>query len=180
MDNKKWYTIKVQTNYEKKVLERINIENTRSSVKLIDEVLIPTEKKFFVKNGKKCHKETILYPGYIFALSDHPSELAHSLKNVQGTSGLLKDKSGVFQFLKQSEVDKMMGDVAKAKEEVEITDYFIVGEKVKVNSGPFGDFNGDIEELQVDKQKVKVGILIFGRKTIVDLDLNQIDKIVNV
>lgn len=174
MDLNKWYTIKVQTNHEKKVADRIRSEKLRNE-NLINEVLVPTERKYFLKNGKKYHRETITFPGYIFISSSHPSELSQLLKQVPGTTGLLKNKSGDYQILKQIEVDKIVGDMSKSIETAD-NPYYIIGEQVKINSGPFGGFKGSIEELNMEKQKVKVSVLIFGRSTPVDLELIQIEK----
>lgn len=166
---KRWYTVKVQNARERSVSERLKIEMGRTSNDV--EILIPTEPIFFVKDGKKAYKDKILYPGYIFVETAHVGELEQFIKQTNGATNVLKDKDGNPLVMKQSEVDRMIGD---QKDPIIESESFFIGEDVIVLAGPFEKFNGKVES--IDRDRVKVLIPIFGRDTLVDLKLNEVRK----
>jgi len=172
----KWYTVKVQSNREKIISERVKAEMTRNG--LMVNVIVPIEKQYFVKNGKKAHREKIMYPGYIFVESSNLGPLQEALKLVSGSSGILKSKTtGEPSTLSKKEIDKMLFDSNKP-EALDVDLYnFIVGEDVMIVGGPFDKFRGTIDDLNKEKGKVRVSVPIFGRITPVDLHLDQIEKI---
>lgn len=174
--NSKWYTVKVQSNREKSISERIKYEMDKAGTNT--NIVVPTERVYFAKNGKKAHKEKIMYPGYIFVESESLPVLQEVLKVVPGNSGIIKDKSGNPSLLKSSEVDKLIKSSDKSKDEIDL-DNFIHGENVSIIGGPFDKFKGTIEDINNEKGKVKVSVLIFGRPTIVDLTTEQITKIID-
>ena len=140
----------------------------------IGRVVVPTEKSFHLKNGKKVQREKVMYPGYIFVETSSVGELKYYLKAVNGATGFLTNRTGDIQSLTQAEVDRMLG-IQKQKEEVsEQFDHFISGESVKVLEGPFTGFTGTVESIK--DQKVKVEVMIFGRKNLVELSSLQIEK----
>lgn len=170
----KWYVVRVQSNREKSVSEKLIKEGEKGDlVGKIGRVIVPMEKTFFMKNGKKVMREKVMYPNYIFVETNAIGELKYFIKGLKGVSGLLTNKDGVVQPLTQVEVDKMLGEYQISKEK-EISNTFIVGEEVKILDGPFATFNGFIEE--INGQKVKVSVLIFGRKTPIELNVLQIEK----
>jgi transcription termination/antitermination protein NusG len=171
-----WYTIKVQANHERKIAEKVKLEMSRDFDEITN-IILPTEKSFYVKDGKRLHREKVIFPGYFFIETVYPAEVAQLLKNIPGASGLLKNKSGELQTLKRHEVEKLVGDIEKQKGTTDDDLSFSIGEEVKVIHGPFESFKGQIEELNAEKQKVKVAVQIFGRSTKVDLDLIHIEKI---
>ena len=171
----KWYTVKVMSNRERIVSERLKAEMERNGTE--SKVIVPMEKIYFAKNGKKAHREKIMYPGYIFVETSSLGILQESLKIVSNNSGILKSKTGEPSFLKQSEIDKMLDEANKPERDIDFFN-FIVGENVKISGGPFDNFKGEIEEINKDKGKVKVNVLIFGRSTPVDLQIDQIEKII--
>ena len=175
MDSK-WYTVKVQPNRERTVSDRIKIEMTKKEMSI--NILVPIQKEYYAKNGKKTFKEKIMYPGYIFIESSNIATLQDILRNTPGTSGILKDKNGIPSQLRQSELDKML-EVSIETAKVEDVLNFVVGEQIQIISGPFDKFKGIIEEYNKDKSKVKVSVLIFGRSTMVDLTTEQITKVVD-
>jgi transcriptional antiterminator NusG len=140
----------------------------------VGQVVVPIEKSFFLKNGKKISREKVLFPGYIFIETNAIGELKYFLKGVNGAQGFLTNRAGSVQPLSQAEINSMLGKHEESKVELEPEATFIVGEEVKVLDGPFNGFFGTIEEIK-DK-KVKVSVLIFGRKTPVELGILQIDK----
>lgn len=170
----KWYTIKVQPNREKSVADRIKLEMDKAGS--FSNPLVPTERIYFAKNGKKAHREKVIYPGYIFVESDNISMLQEVLKYIPGNTGILKSKTGEPSLLKKSEVEKMIAD-NESKVSIDLNN-FVVGETVSIIGGPFDKFKGTIEEVNKEKNKVKVNVLIFGRPTPVDLQMEQIQKVI--
>lgn len=170
-----WYIVRAQSNRERSVSERIIKDGeTGDLMGKIGKVIVPTEKSFHLKNGKKVQREKVMYPGYIFVETNAVGELKYYLKAVNGASGFLTSRGGVIQSLTQAEVDRMLG-VQKEKEEVaEQFNHFIIGETVKVLDGPFTGFTGTVESIK--DQKVKVEVMIFGRKNLVELSSLQIEK----
>lgn len=170
----KWYIVKSQSNRERSVSEKIIKESERTLSGKIGRVLVPLEKNFIVKDGKKVIKEKVMYPGYIFVQTDSIGDLSHFVKGCDGATGLLSNRSGDLQSMKDSEVNSMIGEHIIEEEKIMSTSNFIVGEEVKISDGPFGGFLGIVESSS--DQKIKVGVLIFGRKTIVELSSSQIGK----
>ncbi len=180
-NTKKWYVVRAAGGKEKKAKEYIENEIKRLNLTdYVSQVLIPTEKIFQVKNGKKVSTERIFFPGYILIEANLTGELQHIIKNVPHVSGFLterldKDKQPV--PLRMSEVNRILGRVDELldKEEENITP-FVVGEAVKIVDGPFNGFDGTVEEVLHDKKKIKVMVKIFGRKTLLELNFVQVVK----
>jgi transcriptional antiterminator NusG len=171
----KWYTVKVQPNRERSIADRVKIEMEKAGTYV--NPLVPMEKVYFAKNGKKAHREKVIYPGYIFIESDNFSVLQEVLKYIPGNTGILRSKTGEPSLLKKSEVDKMIAD-NESKASVDLN-AFTVGEIVSIIGGPFDKFKGTIEEVNKEKNKVKVNVLIFGRPTPVDLQMDQVQKVID-
>jgi transcriptional antiterminator NusG len=170
----KWYIVRSQSNREKSVSERLIKESEKGDlIGKLGRVIVPMEKSFFLKNGKKVMREKVTFPGYIFVETNSIGELKYSLKGINGATGFLTNRAGDILPLSNSEVDNMLGKHEKSKE-VEPENTFVVGEEIKVLDGPFSGFNGVIDEI-VGK-KVKVSVLIFGRKTPMDLNILQIGR----
>lgn len=170
---KNWYTVKVQNNREKSVSERLKLDMMREFNEEV-QFFIPTQGVLSVKNGKKVVKEQLLYPGYIFVETSSIDRINHLVKTTNGATNVLKDNKGTPIILKQSEIDRMLGEKEANKESLESS--FVLGEKVKIINGPFANFNGKIEEMNVEKNRLKVEVLIFGRSTPVELTLVDITK----
>ncbi|MEY5041455.1 MAG: transcription termination/antitermination factor NusG [Bacteroidota bacterium] len=174
----KWYVVRAVSGKEKKVKDYI--ENEIRSVGLQDnvkQILIPTEKVYQIRNGKKISKERSFFPGYILIEAALVGEVAHVIKNITGVIGFLGDKSGDAVPLRINEVNRILGKVDElAETEEEITIPFVVGENVKVIDGPFNTFTGVIEEINEEKRKLKVMVKIFGRKTPLELSFMQVEK----
>jgi transcriptional antiterminator NusG len=144
----------------------------------ISQVLIPTEKFYQIRDGKKVSKERNFFPGYVLMEADLTGEIAHSIKNLPNVIGFLgARKEGDPVPLRQSEVNRILGTVDELAE-TEETNYnpYHVGEGVKVIDGPFNGFNGVIEEINDEKKKLKVMVKIFGRKTPLELSFMQVEK----
>ena len=171
---KNWYTIKVQNNREKSVSERLKTEMRREFEEELN-FFIPTQGVMSVKNGKKVLKDQLLYPGYIFVETDCIDKVSHLVKTTNGSTNVLRDNKGIPIILKQSEIERMFGEKEANKAMLESS--FTLGETAQVINGPFAKFNGKIQELNEEKNKVKVEVLIFGRATLVELTLVDISKI---
>ncbi len=175
---KKWYVLRAIGGKEKKVKEYI--ESEISSLNLEDyvtQVLIPTEKVYQIRNGKKISKERNFFPGYIMIEAALVGEIPHILKNIPNVIGFLGEKGDNPIPLRMSEVNRILGKVdelAASDEEINIP--FFVGETVKVIDGPFNSFSGIIEEVNEEKKKLKVMVKIFGRKTPLELSFMQVEK----
>ena len=144
----------------------------------IAQILLPIEKVYQIRKGKKVSKEKNLYPGYVFIEANLIGEIPHMIKNMTNVIGFLSDKKGGKPIpLRQSEVNRMLGKVDEmADSEAELNIPFVVGEAVKVIDGPFNSFSGIIEEINEDKKKLKVMVKIFGRKTPLELSYMQVEK----
>jgi transcriptional antiterminator NusG len=170
-----WYTIKVQANRERYVAERLKLEAEKEGFKNLKQVVVPMEKVYYVKDGKKMSRDKITYPGYIFVEVEDIGEFQWILRQIRGNSGLLKDRAGNPIPIKESEINHIL-DQIKERNEIDQTKY-IVGEKVKISNGAFAGFHSTIEEINSDKNKVRLSVSIFGRITYLELELSQIDKI---
>ncbi|WP_291856196.1 transcription termination/antitermination protein NusG [Marinilabilia sp.] len=173
---KKWYVVRAVTGKEKKAKEFIESEiSSRDLQDYVSQVLIPTEKVYQIRNGKKINKERTFYPGYVFIEAALVGEIPHILKGITHIIGFLGGDNPV--PMRESEVNRMLGKVDELTEnEEEISIPFYVGETVKVVDGPFNGFNGVIEEVNQEKRKLKVMVKIFGRKTPLELSFLQVEK----
>lgn len=176
---KKWYVVRAISGQEKKVKQYIESEINRLKLtNFVSQVLIPTEKIFQIRNGKKVAKERSFYPGYVLIEAILAGEIAHIIKNITGVIGFLgESKGGVAVPMRTSEVNRILGKVDElAEAEGTMTNPFVVGENVKVINGPFNGFNGIIEEINEEKKKIKVAVKIFGRKTPVELGFGEVER----
>ncbi len=176
---KKWYVLRAIGGKEKKVKEYIENEIANAGLQeYISQVLIPTEKVYQIRNGKKISKERNFFPGYVLVEACLVGEIPHFLRNVPNVIGFLGDtKNGDPVPMRQSEVYRILGrvdEMAESSEEMNIP--FVVGETVKVIDGPFNGFNGIIEHINEEKKKLQVMVKIFGRKTPLELSFMQVEK----
>jgi len=176
--DKKWYVLRAIGGKEKKVKEYA--ESEIAGLKLTDyvsQVLIPTEKVYQIRNGKKVSKERPYLPGYVLVEAAMVGEIPHILRNIPNVIGFLGDNDSNPIPLRQSEVNRILGKVDELNEtDEEINVPYFVGETVKVIDGPFSGFNGLIEEVNEEKKKLKVMVKIFGRKTPLELSFMQVEK----
>jgi transcriptional antiterminator NusG len=174
---KKWYVVRAISGSEKKVKLYLESEISRLNLEdYISKILIPIEKVYQVRNGKKISKERNLYPGYVLIEATLVGEVPHIIKNVPNVIGFLGTKGEPIP-MRQSEVNRILGKVdelAEQGEEVNVP--YIVGESVTVIDGPFNSFSGIIEEINEEKKKLKVMVKIFGRKTPLELGFMQVKK----
>ena len=175
----KWYVLRAIGGKEKKVKEYIESEVSRQGFdQYLSQVLIPTEKVYQIRKGKRYVKERNYFPGYILIEAILTEEVKFFLQNITNVIGFLgTEKDGDPTPLREYEVKRILGkmdELAENGEEVETP--YLVGESVKVIDGPFNGFTGVIEEVNKEKKKLKVMVKIFGRKTPLELSFVQVEK----
>ncbi len=178
-NDKKWYVLRAIGGKEKKVKEYIETEIANAGLQeYVSQVLIPTEKVYQIRNGKKISKERNFFPGYVLVEACLTGEIPHILRNIPNVIGFLGDtKNGEPVPMRQSEVYRILGrvdEMAASGEEMNIP--YVIGETVKVIDGPFNGFNGIIEKINEEKKKLEVMVKIFGRKTPLELSFMQVEK----
>lgn len=176
---KKWYVVRAVSGKEKGVKEYLEMEVSRMNLAdYVSQILIPTERVFQIKNGKKISKEKAYLPGYVLLEAALVGEVSHMVKNIPNVIGFLgAEKGGDPLPMRQSEVNRILGKVDElsvSEEEMNIP--YQIGDAVKVIDGPFNNFNGVIEEINEEKKKLKVMVKIFGRKTPLELNYLQVEK----
>ncbi|MEG1498106.1 MAG: transcription termination/antitermination protein NusG [Bacteroidales bacterium] len=174
---KNWYVIRSVSGKEKKVKEYLENEINRLNLgDYISQVLIPTEKVFTIRNGKKVSLERSYLPGYVLVEALLVGEIQHLIKGVPNVIGFLGSQ-GEAVPMRPSEIQRILGKMDElAEQSEEIMDVFIVGEPVKVIDGPFNNFSAIIEEINEEKKKLKVMVKIFGRKTPLELSFFQVER----
>jgi len=190
----KWYVLRVISGQEKKVKSYLETEIERSKlVDFIPQVLIPSEKVYEMRNGKKRVRERNFFPGYVLVSADLSNgevsadlsngEAYHTVNNIPGVIGFLGTNGSSATSkepvaLRQSEVNRILGKVDEVDQfEEKLETPFIKGESVKVMDGPFSGFTGSVEEIFEDKKKLNVMVKIFGRNTPVELSYMQVDRL---
>jgi transcriptional antiterminator NusG len=177
-----WYVIRCFSGHEKKVKENLReMFEEEGLTHKVEQILIPTETVIEIRAGKKRTKEKNFFPGYILFQGIYDDSVNNIVSNAQSVIGFLKtDKNNKKPTpLQQDEVDRILGKVSHDKEVVAsgglVEIPFKKGDLVKVIDGPFRDFDGNIEEVYPEKLKLVVLVSIFGRKTPVEVDVNQVE-----
>src|SRR6056297_540988 len=159
---KRWYSVSVLSNFEKKIAEQIRTAVQDAGLEdEIEEVLVPTERRFM--------------PGYVLVRMEMTDRGYHLINSINRVTGFLGPQ-GRPMPMKDAEVEAIIGRVAEGEEAPRTLISFEIGEKVKVNEGPFEDFDGMVEEVDEDNQRLKVTVSIFGRATPVELEFTQVSK----
>ena len=173
---KRWYSVSVLSNFEKKIAEQIRQKAEENGLTdQIDEVLVPTEEVIEIRRNKKVTTERRFMPGYVLVhmeLSDEAYHLVNSINRVTGFLG----PQGRPMPMRDAEVQAILGRVQEGEESPRTLIHFDIGERVKVNDGPFEDFDGLVEEVDEENQRLKVTVSIFGRATPVELEFTQVSK----
>lgn len=178
-DSRRWYSLRVISGKERKIKERIELEINRSKWNdFVTQVLVPSEKVYKIRNGKKVILERNILPGYILIEADparFTGEMVQAIANVPNVIHFLGKNNPI--PMQASEANRMLGKVDESQSLSEaMVEPFIVGETVKIIDGPFNEFVGDIQEVNEEKKKLKVIVKIFGRGTEVELNFMQVEK----
>ncbi len=173
---KRWYSVSVLSNFEKKVREQILTAVEEQGLEdQIDNVLVPTEEVIEVRRGKKVTTERRFMPGYVLVHMEMSDRGYHLVSNINRVTGFLGPQ-GRPMPMRDAEVDAIIGRVQENDEAPRTLIHFEVGEKVKVNDGPFEGFDGMVEGVDDDNQRLRVSVSIFGRETPVELEFTQVTK----
>lgn len=175
----KWYSLRVISGKERKIKERIDLEVSRSGwSSIVTQVVVPTEKIYKIRSGKKVITERNILPGYLLVEVDSKAFSGEIIQRIAGMPNVINFLGGSNPIpMRESEANRMLGKVDDSNVIGEImVEPFIVGESVKIIDGPFNDFVGDIIEVSDEKRKVKVVVKIFGRGTEVELNFMQVEK----
>lgn len=171
----KWYSLRVISGREKKIKDNILYEIEENNIpKTVENIFVPTEKVVEVRGAKKRVKEKVFFPGYILIKMLLTKETRYVVENAQGVLNFI-GANNVPVALRDEEVKRIIGEVERKEGKEILETPFRLGDPVKVIDGPFTDFAGFVEEVNKDKQKVKVTVSIFGRPTPVELDFYQVE-----
>ncbi|ASR91267.1 MULTISPECIES: transcription termination/antitermination protein NusG [Alcaligenes] len=175
--SKRWYVVHVYSGMEKSVhkalVERIERAELQEA---FGRILVPSEEVVEVKNGKKSITERRIYPGYVLVEMALTDETWHLVKSTPRVTGFLGGSGNRPAPISEREVEKILSQMEEGVEKPRHKVLFEVGELVRVKDGPFADFNGNVEEVNYEKNKVRVTVTIFGRATPVELDFDQVEK----
>ena len=174
---KNWYIVQSHSSFENKVAKLIKeeAEKTKMSEK-IEEIVVPTHDLNEVKIGKRIQRKKKYFPGYILIKSEMDNNIYHMIKNIKKVSGFLGSRGSPIP-VSDKEIEKILGQIKDGVAQPKSAIEYNIGEKVQVIDGPFASFNGLIEEIDEEKSRLKVSVMIFGRPTPVDLEFNQIEKV---
>ena len=173
---KRWYSVSVLSNFEKKVAELINEAVEQEGMQdEIEQVLVPTEEVIEVRRGKKVTAERRFMPGYLLVRMDMSEKGYHLINSINRVTGFLGPQ-GKPMPMRDAEVNLILNRVEEGAESPRSTIVFDIGENVSVTDGPFEGFSGMVEEVDLDQQRLKVTVSIFGRATPVELEFTQVTK----
>lgn len=175
--SKRWYVVHVYSGMEKSVLKALTERVERAGLETsFGRILVPTEEVIEVKSGNKSITERRFFPGYVFVEMDLTDETWHLVKNTNKVTGFIGGSGNRPTPISQKEVDNMLSQMEEGVEKPRPKVLFEVGEMVRIKEGPFTDFNGNVEDVNYEKSKLRVSVTIFGRSTPVELDFSQVEK----
>ena len=173
---KRWYSVSVLSNYEKKIAEIIRQSVVDSNMEdQIEEVLVPTEEVTEVRRGKKVITERRFMPGYVLVRMELSDEGYHLITSINRVTGFLGPQ-GRPMPMRDAEVNQILNRVQEGEDAPRTLIHFEMGEQVKINGGHFEGFDGNVEEVDEENQRLKVTVSIFGRATPVELEFTQVSK----
>jgi transcription termination/antitermination protein NusG len=170
----KWYVVRTYSGHENKVKNLLEVELTdnESLRAKIQSILVPMEKVFEVKDGKKRSKTKNFFPGYILVQTDLDNQVKEFILNTPSVMGFLGTRNNP-NPLQPEEVKRIVGRITQDEDSERMETIFRTGDLVKIVDGPFNNFSGTIQEVNEEKMKIKVMVSIFGRKTPVEIDFVQ-------
>jgi transcriptional antiterminator NusG len=173
----RWYVVHAYSGFEKSVQKALLERIARSGMQdQFGQILVPVEEVVEMKGGQKSISERKFFPGYILVQMDMTDETWHLVKSTPKVTGFVGGRANKPSPITDKEVDVIMHQVQEGVEKPRPKILFEVGESVRVKDGPFTDFHGNVEEVNYDKNKLRVSVLIFGRATPVELEFGQVEK----
>ena len=172
----RWYVINVYSGFENKVAESIReLSEQKDMADLFEQILVPVEEVVEMRRGAKVKTERKFFPGYVLIRMEMTDESWHLVKNTAKMTGFLGG-GGRPTPVSDAEVDQILRQVQEGIERPKPSVTFEIGEQVRVCDGPFNSFSGLVEEVDEERARLKVAVLIFGRATPVDLEYSQVEK----
>ncbi len=174
----KWYIVHAYSNCEKYVVKALT-ERIKSAEKEKEfgALLVPTEEVVEMKQGKKRKIERKFYPGYVFVQMELNDETWHFVRSTPKVLGFIGGKSDNPEPVSAKDIKNILSSVEEGAEKPKPKVLFEVGEVILINDGPFAEFNGTVEEVNYEKSRLSVSVMIFGRGTPVDLEFGQVEKV---
>lgn len=173
----RWYVVHAYSGFEKKVAQSLQEQSvTKGMEEFFGEVLVPTEEVVEMRRGTKVNSERKFFPGYVLVNMEMNEESYHLVKNTPKVTGFLGAGNKPMP-ISQAEADRILHQVKEGVERPKPSVTFEIGEEVRVNDGPFQSFNGQVEDVDEDRARLKVSVSIFGRSTPVELEYSQVEKL---
>ncbi len=175
---KQWYVVHAFSGMEKMVLKNLEERIKQAGMaNLFGKILVPVEEVVEIRKGQKSISERRFFPGYVLVEMEMNEQTWHLVKNTDKVTGFVGGSSSKPSPISEREVNKIMAQMKEGVEKPKPKVLFEVGEIVRVKEGPFTDFNGNVEEVNYEKNKIRVSVTIFGRSTPVELDFGQVEKL---
>ncbi|EMS2468056.1 transcription termination/antitermination protein NusG [Neisseria gonorrhoeae] len=176
--SKKWYIVQAYSGFEKNVQRILEERIAREEMgDYFGQILVPVEKVVDIRNGRKTISERKSYPGYVLVEMEMTDDSWHLVKSTPRVSGFIGGRANRPTPISQREAEIILQQVQTGIEKPKPKVEFEVGQQVRVNEGPFADFNGVVEEVNYERNKLRVSVQIFGRETPVELEFSQVEKI---
>lgn len=176
--SKRWYIIQAYSGFEKNVQKALKERIERDGMNdYFGQILVPVEEVVDIKNGRKNISERKLFPGYVLIEMEMTETSWHLVKSTPRVSGFIGGTASHPTPISQREVDAILQQVQSGVDKPKPKVEFEVGQKIRVNEGPFSDFNGIVDEVNYERNKLRVSVQIFGRETPVELEFNQVEKL---
>ncbi len=173
----RWYVVQVYSGFEHHVRralqERVNLENMQDK---FGQILVPTEEVVEMRDGQKRKSERKFFPGYVLVQMDMDEASWHLVRNISKVLGFIGGSSDKPAPISEKEVQAIMQRIQEGVDKPRPKVLYEPGEVVRVREGPFNDFNGVVEEVNYEKNRLRVAVLIFGRSTPVELEFSQVEK----
>jgi len=175
---KRWYVVHVYSGMEKSVARALQERIERAGMQdKFGKILVPTEEVVEMKNGQRTLTQRRFFPGYVLAEMEMTDDTWHLVKSTNKVTGFVGGQGNRPAAISEKEVEKIMAQMQEGVEKPKPKVLFEVGEMVRVKEGPFNDFNGNVEEVNYEKNRVRVSVTIFGRATPVELEFGQVEKL---
>jgi transcriptional antiterminator NusG len=173
----RWYVVHAYSGFEKSVARNLVERIERAGMKdRFGEILVPVEEVIEMKGGQKKTAERKFFPGYVLVQMDMTDDTWHLVKSTPKVTGFVGGSAMKPTPISEKEVEAIMNQMREGVEKPRPKVLFEVGQSVRVIDGPFNDFSGTVEEVNYDKSKLRVSVLIFGRATPVELEFGQVEK----
>ncbi|MGD9982720.1 MAG: transcription termination/antitermination protein NusG [Porticoccaceae bacterium] len=177
MSSKRWYVVHAYSGHEKKVANSLRERVARAGMQeLFGDILVPTEEVIEMRGGQKRKSERKFFPGYVLVQMELTDETWHLVKETPRVMGFIGGKADKPAPITDREAAAILQQVQDSEEKPRPKTMFEPGELVRVVEGPFNDFNATVEEVNYDKSRLRVAVMIFGRSTPVELEFNQVEK----